>query len=124
MVRSRPTKEQDLADAGIDFVVGDFFLDELVGDVVADGEGVKERAFLKDHADAGAQGEELFLGHCGDFFAEELDAALVRAEKSVGQFEENAFADAGGAEQDARFAWATEKEMSLRTGGPSKAMVT
>jgi hypothetical protein len=49
-------------DAAVDFVVGDALLDELVGDVVADGERVEERALLEDHAGAGAQGEELLLG--------------------------------------------------------------
>ena len=47
-----------LADAAVDFIVGNVLLDELVGDVVADGERIEERALLKDHADAGAQGKE------------------------------------------------------------------
>ena len=95
-------ESERLADAGVDFVVGDAFLDQLVGDVVADGEGIEERALLKDHAGAGAQGEELLLGHGGDFFAEELDASLVGAEQSVDELEQDAFAHAGGAEQNAR----------------------
>ena len=50
---------EGFVDAGVDFVVGDEFLNQLIADIVADGEGVKESAFLEDHADAGAQGELL-----------------------------------------------------------------
>ena len=95
-------KAQGFADAAVDFVVGDALLDELVSHIVADGERIEERALLEDHAGAGAQGKELFLGHGGDFFAEEQDAALVGAEQAVGQLEQDALAHAGGPEQDAR----------------------
>ena len=96
-------KAEGLADADVDLFVGDVLLDQLVGDIVADGEGVEESALLKDHADAGAQGEEVSLGHGGDLFAEEADASLVGLEQSVAELEQNALADAGGAEKDARF---------------------
>jgi hypothetical protein len=42
------------------------------------------------------------LGHVGDLFAEEQDAALVGAQQAVGQLEQDALAHAGGAEQNAR----------------------
>ena len=53
--------------------------------------------------------EKLLLGHVRDIFAEEMDGAGVRTEKSIGELEQNAFADAGGAEQDARFIRADRK---------------
>ena len=65
-----------LAHADIDFFVGNFFLDQLVGNVVAHGERIEERAFLKDHSGAGAQREELLLGNLRDLFAEEMNGAL------------------------------------------------
>ncbi len=82
---------------------GTCFLDKLVGHVVANGERIEERALLKDHAGAGAQGEELLLGHMGNIFAEEQDAALVGPQQAVGELEQHALAHAGGAEQDTRF---------------------
>ena len=73
----------------------------MVGDVVADGERVEERALLKDHASAGAQGEKLLLGHVGDLFAKEQNAALIGAQEAVGELEQDALSHTGGAEQDA-----------------------
>ena len=96
-------KAERLVDAAVDFFIGNAFLDELVGDIIADGEGVEECAFLKDHAGTGAEGKELLLWHAGDFLAEEMDGAMVGAEEAVDEFEEDAFSDAGGAEQDAGF---------------------
>ena len=81
----------------VNFSVGNLLLNQLVGDVVADGERIEERALLEDHADACAQGEELLLGHVGDLFAEEQDAALIGAQQAVDQLEQDALADAGGA---------------------------
>ncbi len=89
-------------DAAVDFVVGNLLLDQLVGDVVADGERIEERALLEDHAGAGAQGKELLLGHVRDLFAEEQNAALVGAQQAVDQLEQNALAHPGRAKQDAR----------------------
>ena len=94
-------KAQGIADAEVDFVVGNALLNQLVGDVVADGERIEERALLEDHAGAGAQGKELLLGHVGDLFAEEQDAALIGAQQAVGELEQDALAHAGRAEQDA-----------------------
>ena len=50
--------------------------------------------------------EEVLLAHGADFFAEDEDAAGVGAEQAVGELEKDAFADAGGAEEDAHFAGA------------------
>ena len=92
--------------AGGDLVVGEVLFDEPVADVVADGEGVEERTFLKDSADGAAKLEEVLLAHGADFFAEDEDATGVGAEQAVGELEQDAFADAGGAEEDAHFAGA------------------
>ena len=91
-----------LADAAVDLLVGHALLNQLVGDIVAYGEGIEERAFLEDHSGAGAQGEELLLGHAGDVFAEEHDAALLGAKQPDDQFEQHTFAHAGRPKQDAR----------------------
>src|ERR1017187_1028292 len=93
---------QGFMDAGVDFVVRDTFRDQLVGHIVTDGERIKKRALLEDHAGSSSKGEEVFLGHVGDFLAEELDASLVRAKQTVDQFEKDAFAHARGSKQDAR----------------------
>ena len=53
---------EDFAHAAVDLVVGDAFSDELVGHVVAHGERIEERALLKDHAGAGAEGKERVSG--------------------------------------------------------------
>jgi hypothetical protein len=94
---------ESLCDAALDFVFGNMIFGEAVAYVVADGEGVKERAFLKDGADAGAEGEEVALLHLADVFPEEGDAACVGLEESVGELEEDAFSDTSGAEDDAVF---------------------
>ena len=45
-------KSERLVDAAVDLFVGHCLLDQLIGDVVAHGERIKERAFLKDHSGA------------------------------------------------------------------------
>src|ERR1035441_3486484 len=95
-------KGQGFPNADIDFVVGNEFLNKLVGDIVADGEGIEERAFLKDHAGSNAKREEVRFGHGGYLFTEELYASLVGAEQSIAELEQDALADAGGAEENAR----------------------
>jgi len=116
---------QSFMDAGVDFVVRDSFGDQLVADIVTDGEGVEERALLEDHAGCACAWKELSLGHVGDFLAEELNAALVGPEQTVDQLEQDALSHARGSEQDARlFLGATEKLTSSRTGLSSKAMET
>jgi len=91
-------------DAGVDLLVGDFFvLHELIADVVADSERIKERALLKDHASAGAEREELLLGQGIDLLAEEQDGARVGQQQSVDELEKDALADAGRPEQNAGF---------------------
>ena len=70
-------KAERLADAAVDLLIGHALLDQLVGDIVAHREGIEERAFLEDHSGAGAQGEELLLGHEGDVFAEEQTLPLA-----------------------------------------------
>ena len=89
-------------DARVDFIIGHALLDELVGDVVADGEGIEKRTLLEDHAGAGAQGKQPLFAHGGDLLAEEQNAALVGAQQAIDQLEQDALADSGGAEQDAR----------------------
>jgi hypothetical protein len=47
--------------------------------------------------------KKLLLGNARDLFAEEMDGAGIWTEKAISKLEKNAFADAGGAKQDARF---------------------
>src|SRR5580704_63040 len=54
---------QDFADALVDFGFIDAIFAETVGDVVGDGHGVEERAFLEDEADLAAEIEEIDFGH-------------------------------------------------------------
>jgi hypothetical protein len=92
--------------AGSDFFFGKMFFHEAIADVVADGEGVEEGALLEDGADVAAELEEVFFAHGADFFSEDEDTAGVGADEAIGELEQNAFADAGGAKKDAHFAWA------------------
>jgi hypothetical protein len=55
-----------------------------------------------------------------DFFAEEADAALIGAEKAVGELEENAFADAGRTQQDTGLARSHGKTDVLKHGRSGK----
>ena len=80
---------------------GDAFFVEAVGDVVFDVEGVEEGGLLEDHADVGAEFVEVALGHGGDLLAEDADGAGVGAEEAVGELQQDGFAAAGGAEDDA-----------------------
>ena len=57
-------KAERLVDAAVDLVVGNALLDQLVGHVVANGEGIEERALLEDHAGAGAEGKSRSSGMC------------------------------------------------------------
>ena len=88
----------------VGFFRGDVIGVEAIGDVVFDGEGVEEGGLLKDHPDAGAEGEEVALGHGLDFLAKDADGPGVWAEEAVDQLEEDTFAGAGGAEDDALLA--------------------
>lgn len=95
---------EGLDDAGVSFFFGEFVFVEAVGDVVADGDGVEEGRLLKDHADAAAEFEEIFLAHGGDVVAEDLNGAGVGLEEAVDELQEDGFAAACGAEDDAGFA--------------------
>ena len=101
MVLAELDEVEDLFDAGAGLGFGDVIFVEAVGYVVLDGEGVEEGGLLKDHADAGAELEEVVLGHGGDLFAEDADGAGVGLEEAVGELHEDGFAAAGGAEDDA-----------------------
>jgi len=109
-------KFESLVDAGVDLIVGHALLDELVGNVVADGEGVEERAFLKDHAGAGAQGKQQLFTHGCDLLAEEQDASLVRAQQSIDELEQDTLAHAGGAKQNARLTGSNGEADVLKNG--------
>ena len=75
-----------------------------VGDVLAHGEGIEERALLEDHADPAAQVEQVLFLHLGDVVAEDPDAAAVRLEQAERQFQDGALAGAGHAQQHLGFA--------------------
>ena len=70
-------------------------------------ERVEQGAFLKNHADVATEIEHLRLGKFVDVFAEEEDASGIGRHKSVGEFEQNAFAAAGWAEDDDHFSGAS-----------------
>ncbi len=53
------------------------FLDQPIGNVLFHGQGVEERALLKDHSDLPAQREQVFFAHCRNFIVEDGDAAGV-----------------------------------------------
>ena len=106
-----PDEAQGLAHAHIDFVVGNFFLNQLIGDVVAHGERIEERAFLKDHAGASAQRERALLGHVRNIFAEEVNAARVGPEQAVGEFERTLLPTPAGPSRMRVSTGATEKLM-------------
>ena len=91
---------EDLFYAGARLFFGDVVFVEAEGYVVLDGEGVEEGGLLKDHSYAGAEFEEVGLGHGGDLFAEDTDGAGVGLEEAVGELHEDGFAAAGGAEDD------------------------
>ena len=95
---------QHLENAAVDLLGRDVLFDQPVGDVVADGHRVEERAFLEDHADAVAEGEEVLLGHGVDLLAEDVDAPGVGQQESVGELEQHALAASRGTEHDARLA--------------------
>src|SRR5579871_1482159 len=97
-------KAKFLTNAYIDFVIRHLFLDELIGDVIPDGQRVKESAFLKDHTGARAQMKQILLGDMRNFFAKEKDGARVWTKQSIGELQEDALAYSGGPEQDAGFA--------------------
>ena len=90
-------------DSLVDLFVGHAFLNELISYVIADGERVEQCAFLKDHADSCAHGEELLFRHRGDFIAEKPNAAGVGVQQSVGQLEQHALTHAGRSQQNSRF---------------------
>ena len=68
--------------------------------------------------------EEFLLAHGADVLTEDEDAAGVGPEQAVGELEQDAFAAACGAEDDAHLAGRTWKEMFSRTGFCSKPMET
>src|SRR6516162_2291084 len=70
-------KAKRLEDPRIDFLIGNAFLDKLIRHVVANGEGIEERSFLKDHPGPAAQGKELSLRNLDDVVAEEQDFAVI-----------------------------------------------
>jgi hypothetical protein len=95
---------QDFADALIDFRFVDAIFAETVRDVVGDGHGIEERAFLEDKADLAAEVEEIDFGHGRDFVAEDTDSALRRMQEASGEFEGECFAGSGFAKEDHGFA--------------------
>ena len=98
-------KGERLAHAAIDFVVGDSFLDQLEGDIVANRERVEEGTLLKDEASAGSKSKQLLLGQARNVFAKEVYAALLRPKQPNDGLEQYAFAYARRSEQDAGLAW-------------------
>ena len=67
---------QNFEDAGLDFAFVDLIFAEAVGNVVSDGHGIEQGAFLKDKADLTTKREEVMFRHGGDFVAEDTDGTL------------------------------------------------
>jgi hypothetical protein len=92
-------------DAAFDFGgVFDAGFDEGEGDVLGDGEAIEEGGVLEEVADAAAEGGELAFGESAEGGAVELDGAGVGMEETDDVFEQDAFAFAGGADEDEGFA--------------------
>ena len=60
-----------------------------IGNIVFDGEGVKECGLLKDHADTGAKFKEVGLTHASDILSEDANGAGIRSNEAVGQLHQN-----------------------------------
>jgi FAD synthase len=84
----------------IDFFFVDVLLNKLVCHVVAHGERIKQGAFLKDHARAGAHRKKQFLIHVGDVFTKQVNATRIRTEETVGQLQQDTLADPRRTQQD------------------------
>jgi hypothetical protein len=92
-------------DAAFDFGgVFDAGFDEGEGDVLGDGEAIEEGGVLEEVADAAAEGGELAFGESAEGGAVELDGTGVGMEETDDVFEQDAFAFAGGADEDEGFA--------------------
>src|SRR5712671_1549414 len=74
------------------------------GDVVGNGQRIKERAGLKHHGDFAANLGKLFLAEMGDVLAINENLPGVRLEKSHDVFQRNGFAHAAAPHNDAGFA--------------------
>ena len=77
---------------------------QAIGDVIFHRERVEQRRLLKDHADAGAELEQIVLAHRRDLLAEDADRSRVRAKQTIGQLHQDGFAAARRSKNDASFA--------------------
>src|SRR5262249_12301055 len=77
-------------------------LAERIGDVLADGERVEERALLEEHRHLPAHRHERVLVERAERDAVDLDLARVRPQEGVHVLQEHALARAAPAEHDER----------------------
>jgi hypothetical protein len=117
-------KAQGIADAAVDFVVGNPLLNQLVGHVVADGERVEERALLKDHAGAGAQGKSCSSGMWEISSPKSRMLPWSGRSRPLTSLSRTLLPTPAGPSRMRVSPGATEKLTSSSTGGPSKAMET
>src|SRR5262245_46827348 len=75
------------------------FLVEPVADVLAHGQRIKQRALLEQHANVGADAQQLGLAHVVDALTVYVDGASVGAQESENELENDRLAGAAGTEQ-------------------------
>ena len=83
------------ADALVDFGFVHGFLAEAEGNVVRDGEGIEERAFLEDEADLAAEIQQLGFGHFAYVVAHDEDLAGIGMNEASGEAHDQGLAGAG-----------------------------
>src|SRR5262249_30937208 len=88
----------------LDLVAVGAFLVKAVSDVVSNGHGIEQSAFLEDETDFAAEAKKVPFGHGTEFLAENAHGAGVCLQESGGEFEGKGFAGTGFAEEDESFA--------------------
>ena len=120
--------EADLAE----FFDGNFFcfaarhvaaLDQAEGDIFPDGQGVKKRAALKQHAEAAQVFIAAYAFQAGDFLAAHLDGAGIGAEDSEDAFQHDGFSGAGAADHHQRMAFRHGKRNAVQHMLGTEALV-
>src|SRR5262245_50954742 len=93
-------KPKHFANSRLDLVFIRAILAKAIGDVVRDGHGVKQRAFLKDKADLSSKVQKVLFGHGRDLLAEYLDIAFGWPQQTRRKLERECLPAARLAEKD------------------------